>query len=340
MSKRTRYFMIGAVAFLIVGLSIGLVAYYNGGLQGLTQAGGPDELRYVPDDAAVVAYANVHQIMNSEFRQRMKQLEAGKGERGQQEFKDETGIDIERDVDHVLAFMTADQTAPEKGGVVIASGRFDSTRIENLVKSKGGAVTEYRGKRLITFNPVEHAGSSTEHPGKGGALVFLRGDLVAVGSADAIKRTVDVSEGSAAASVKANSKMEELIRDVAPRGNAWVVGRFDALSSQAKLPDEVTSRIPPISWFAASGEIDGGVAADLTVETSDDQAAVNLKKVIDGLMGLAGLQMGTKAPQMQQLLQSFAVSQAGPRLTVSFKIPSDLILGLASHAKQKGASRE
>ncbi len=334
MSKRTRYFMIGAVAFLIVGLSIGLVAYYNGGLQGLTgAAGGPDELRYVPSDAAVVAYADVHQIMNSEFRQRMKQLETGKGEHGQQEFKDETGIDIEKDVDNVLAFMTANPAGTDKSGVVLASGRFDPTRIENLVKSKGGEVAEYRGKRLMTF-------SSTEHPGQGGALVFLKGNLVAVGSADAIKRTVDIADAPEKATVRANTKMEDLIRDVAPRGNAWVVGRFDALSSQANLPDAVTSRIPPISWFAASGEINGGVAADLTVETSDDQAAANLKKVIDGLMGLAGLQMGTKTAQMQQLLQSFAVSQSGPRLTVSFKIPSDLILGLASSHKERGASKE
>ncbi len=334
MSKRTRYFMIGAVAFLIVGLSIGLVAYYNGGLQGLTGAAGPDELRYVPQDAVVVAYADVHQIMNSEFRQRMKQLEAGKGEHGQQEFKDETGIDIEKDVDHVLAFMTAAQAPTDnKSGVVLASGKFDPTRIENLVKSKGGDVGEYHGKRLMTFHPAEH-------PDKGGALVFLRGNLAAVGSEDAVKRIVDLGDTPGTPTIKSNTKMEDLIRDVAPRGNAWVVGRFDALSSQANLPDAVTSRIPPISWFAASGEINGGVAADLTVETSDDQAAANLKKVIDGLMGLAGLQMGTKTPQMQQLLQSFAVSQAGPRLTVSFKIPSDLILGLASSHKERGATKE
>ena len=112
MSKRTRYFMIGAVALLVLGLSIGTVAYYNGGFKVLSQGQGPAELQYVPETAVVVAFANVQQIMNSDFRQRMKQMEAGKGEQGQQEFRDQTGIDIEKDIDTVVAYMTPTRRTP------------------------------------------------------------------------------------------------------------------------------------------------------------------------------------------------------------------------------------
>jgi hypothetical protein len=96
----------------------------------------------------------------------------------------------------------------------------------------------------------------------------------------------------------------------------------------------VTSQIPPISWFSASGRIDGGVSGTLSVETADKDAADNLRKVAEGLMGLAGLQMksGTGASQFQQVLNSIQLQQNDKTLTLSFSLPSDLILGLANQA--------
>ena len=60
MTAKTRYFLFGSVLVLVVGLSIGLVAYYGGMPEGLFAGQqGPEELKYVPADATVVAYANV-----------------------------------------------------------------------------------------------------------------------------------------------------------------------------------------------------------------------------------------------------------------------------------------
>jgi hypothetical protein len=328
MSKRTRYFMIGSVATLIVGFSIGLVAYYNGGLGQLGGAGGPDQLRYVPADSVVVAYADVHKIMNSEFRQRMKALQSGKEEQGQKEFRDETGIDIEKDVDSVVAFMTPGQGETPGVGAVIVTGKFDPNRIETLVKSKGGEAVDYRGKRLMTFQSEKQVGAG---------LAFLGGNLVAVGSLPAVRRAVDLGEGQSAG-IRTNEKMDKLIGDVAPKGNVWVVGRFDALTSKANLPPELMSRIPPINWFSASGEIDGGVAAALTVETANKDAAANLAMVIQGLKGLAGLQAGSNSDALKQALQSFGISQNESQVTVSFRLPSELLYGLAA-GKKVGEAR-
>ncbi len=130
MTKKTRYFIFGSVAFLIIGLSIGLVAYYGGvAAMPFTRASGPAELRYVPADAVVVAYANVRQVMDSEFRRQVRKIEPQAKQQGQQEFRDKTGIDIERDIDSVIAWVAPDEstgtTAPDKGGAVLARGKFD-----------------------------------------------------------------------------------------------------------------------------------------------------------------------------------------------------------------------
>lgn len=329
MSNKTRYFMIGAVALLVVGLSIGVVAYKNGGLPGLAAGSAPSDLQYVPDNAVVVAYANVHQIMTSEFRQRFKQLEAGKTESGQQEFRDQTGIDIERDIDSVIAYMTTDTDQASHGsGVVIAEGRFDQARISDFVKQKGGTVGAYAGKPFMTF-------SKPDKPEAAGALAFLGGNQVAIGSSDAVQRTLDVAANKGTSpDVTHNEKMMGMIGDV-DRGTAWVVGRFDALSNKAHLPPQVASKIPPISWFSASTDIDGGIKGQLSVEATDQQAAANLKSVVEGLKGLAALQaQSNNVPtQLQQMLNSLQLEQGGPdnnRLTLRFALPPDVLDALTA----------
>src|SRR5215204_4336703 len=102
MTKKTRYFMAGSAAVLSAGLVTSLVAYYAGGFQPVSAAPVANELRYVPADAAVVAYADVRSIMDSDLRQRLKAAMPMQA-KGQEEFQAQTGIDIEHDIDYIVA---------------------------------------------------------------------------------------------------------------------------------------------------------------------------------------------------------------------------------------------
>ena len=105
MTKKTRYFMAGSAAVLAAGLCTGLVAYYAGGFQAVSASPVSNELRYVPADATVVAFADVRSIMDSELRVRLKAA-IPMHEQGQEEFQDQTGIDIEHDIDYIVAAMS------------------------------------------------------------------------------------------------------------------------------------------------------------------------------------------------------------------------------------------
>ena len=68
MTTRTRYFVIASLLVLTVGLGTGLIAYYTGfQMSAIGRRGGPQELQYVPNRVAVVAYADVHEVMTSEL---------------------------------------------------------------------------------------------------------------------------------------------------------------------------------------------------------------------------------------------------------------------------------
>ena len=193
MNRTSRLFLMGSGFVLAAGLGTGLVAFY-GGLPTLASAGrsvGPDELKYVPEAAAVVAYANVRDVMNSEFRQKIRTVLPDDGDKGQEEFQRETGINIEQDIDYVLAWMTPN---PEKGhpsGLVLLHGRFDPARLEALAATHGGVVETIDGIRCLRPNPesapvpaeveavvpnVEDVGVSHDGGGFGDVLELFRAD--------------------------------------------------------------------------------------------------------------------------------------------------------------------
>ena len=72
MSNKTRYFVAVTGAILVIGLGTGIVASYMGfPVSVFSSAAGPEELEYVPADAAVVAYARSEEH-TSELQSRTK----------------------------------------------------------------------------------------------------------------------------------------------------------------------------------------------------------------------------------------------------------------------------
>ena len=76
------------------------------------------------------------------------------------------------------------------------------------------------------------------------SVVFLESGLLGVGTSSLVRSAVDLSGGGA--NVTSNNKLMSLIREL-DAGNAWAVGRFDALASRAQLPAGVSANLPAVS---------------------------------------------------------------------------------------------
>ena len=327
MTTRTRYFVIASLLVTGVGLSTGLVAYYVGFSAGaFTRTGGPEELEYVPRDAAFIAFANVQEVMTSELRQKLRHA-VPPAENGQQELQNHTGINIETDIDRVVACLYPDPANTKGGsGMVLARGRFDETRIESLMREHGAQVQDYNGKRLIV----------ADVPSKGTqfAAAFMEPGLVALGSASVVKMAIDLHQAgnNPQAGVQSVTGNDELMNQVRAldSGNAWAVGRFDVLTSRARLPENVASQLPAITWFSVSTHINGGLRGVLRAETRDDEAGNALRDVVRGFLALGKLQSGSH-PEIQAMMQSLELGGTGKTVALSFDVPAavfDMISGM------------
>ena len=322
MKKRTRLFLVLAVGVLVVGLGTGLLASYVG-IQNFSIIGsnGPAELSYVPSDARMVAFADVRDVANSELRQKFRQFAPSAD--GRQQFENETGIDVERDVDHVLAaaWPSANET-PQGPPLVLARGRFDQVRIEGLVRQHGGTVEDYKGKRVLVISE-----SSPAHV----AVAFVEPDLVAAGDLDAVRRAIDTKQAGVGAATD-NAELMKLIK-AADDGNAWAVARFDALSPR-QLPKELAQQLPPINWFSATGHIDSGIRGTIRAEAKDEKSADDLREVIRGFMALARLQAGQKA-EFAEVVNSLELGGQGTTVSLGFSIPAQVLDAVGALTAQR-----
>lgn len=334
MSKRTRYFLIGSAVVLLLSLGTGLVAYYNGGLPlGLSQ--GPDaDLAYLPATAAAVGYADVRSIMSSEFRQKLRQVLPTGEEK--EKLQAELGVDLERDIDTVTAAYLGGGS-PFEGAVVIVRGRFNESQIEALALQHGATAEEYRGKKLLTMvggQRMTGEGPAATHHSSGG-VAFLEQGVIALGEASALKLAIDA--GATGEDVRKNAELMSVVNDLRGSGNAWFVGKFDAITGHAGIPQQVRDHMPAVNLFAASVNVNGGVRGAVRADARDDKAAEQLRDVVRGALA-AGRLMAGKNPQMDAMLNSMQITGSGKTVGLTFSLPAEFLDVLNGIAAAKGLS--
>ena len=311
MTKRTQRFVFLGVAILVLGLGTGLVASYVGLPNlGLIGSDGPAELAYVPPDATVVAFADVREVMDSQLRQKLLKISPD-ADQGADAFQAETGINIQTDVDRIVASVSG---APDPSNpanmrpLLVARGRFDTARIEAALRAKGATVEEYNKQRLITLQNEL-------------GLSFVEPDLAVVGVPASVRRAIDTK--ASGTNVTSNADVMRLVRDF-ENGNAWVVAHIEAVTSGNVIPAEIKQQLPPVTWLALSSRIDDGVRAVVRAEARDEAAANNLRDVIRGLVALARLQAGQHA-EIAELVNSLELGGQGTTVTLGITIPPAVI---------------
>jgi hypothetical protein len=192
------------------------------------------------------------------------------------------------------------------------------------MRSRGGQVDQYRGKRIVTLT---NATSDT-------ALAFAEPGLLLFGPQTTVRGALDAKAGAAAA-IGSNLEFMALVNDVSD-GTAWSVAKLDSASGRTPFPPAVMNQLPPINWFAASGRVDTGLHGRVRAEARDVQSAESLRDVVQGFLALARLQ-GARDPAYRSMLDSVALTAAGTSVSLSFDVtPAALDLLTPAGPPQRG----
>ena len=327
MTKNTRYFLITAGAILFVGVGGGLVAYLAYNRVANDIAGVPREIRYVPVDAEVVAFANVRKVMDSELRRALAPSIDPDSRKGKQMMNDFAGVDLEKQVDHVVMYVEpsieGQEVAPQgrefPRASLLVQGSFDAARIEQFVRERGATIEEHRGQKLFV-----HSDGPNQV-----AVGFIQPDIIGIGQPDLVRRAIDISKGEADGfkSVSSNADMMNLVRDNSG-STAWVVGQFDEISRRMRLPDSVTGQVPPVRLIAAKADINGGVKATIRAEAGDKAAADQLRDVVRGFLSLARLHSSGKE-DLEGVLKTIELGGTDTTVRLSFSVSPETLKVIA-----------
>jgi hypothetical protein len=306
MSKRTRLFVVAALAILAIGIGTAGLASYAGLRPALLGRAATSDLAFVPGTAQFVAFADVRQVMDSDLRQ---QLAPSLGtSTAHQNPLQQIGLDLERDVDTVVVASLPGGTRPEGMPLLLAHGRFDTGIIEAQVRNAGGSSNKYGGVRMVANDQV--------------AVAFIDTGFIAVGDPASVRLALDTkSKGTGA--ISADDAVMRLVRKV-DASNTWVVANFEDLQAANSLPRGVAGQLPAITWLAASGDVGDGFSARIFAEGRDQRAAQDLQEVVRGFVALARMQSGQEAT-LSEFLNSVELSGEGNTVTLSFAVPAALL---------------
>jgi hypothetical protein len=333
MTRKTRTFVLAAAAVLFVGLAGGLIAYLAYNRVAGVGGGLPPEMRYVPAEVALVAFADVNAVMNSELRRALMPSVDPESRRGRQMMNDFAGVDVEKQVRHVVAYVEPyippDPQSPEKPQIpralVMVQGTFDPARIEAFIRERAGTMDDYKGRKIFVRSEDGHEM----------AVGLVGSDLIAMGQSDLVRGVIDQSQGAGLTkNITSNAEMMTLIRDNAG-STAWVVGQFSEISRRMRLPSGVSGQVPPVQMISAKANINGGVKLAIRAEAGDAAAADQLRDLVRGFIALGRLQAGAK-PELETLLKSIELSGTNKTVRLSFALPADTVRALAPSRGGRG----
>jgi len=218
MSKRTRLFVVAALATLAIGIGTAGLASYAGLRPALLGRSTTSDLAFVPGTAQFVAFADVRRVMDSDLRQ---QLAPSLGtSTATQNPLQQIGLDLERDVDSVIVASLPGGTRPEGMPLLLAHGRFDIGLIEAQVRSAGGSPNNYGGIRMVANDQI--------------AVAFIETGFIAVGDPASVRLALD-TKSKGVGSISGDDAVMRLVRKV-DASNTWVVANFEDLQAAKSFP--------------------------------------------------------------------------------------------------------
>jgi len=252
-----------------------------------------------------------------------------------QRFVQESGIDPRQDTDQVLLSMRRVDGRTESGFLLIAQGRFGSSRLVDAAVEKGGkaVVLEDGTKIWISQSATTEAeGTSAGPSGKTVALAQPDPGTLLFGEQSEVVRVLGVLSGRTAPEPK-DAKLRDLLSGVDRRAPAWAIlnssalaGRLSAEVGQNSQEWKAGSAISKVESVTLMGWVGKDVDFKARVAAQDSETAGLVADMVRGALAAGKLAAKDQDPELLKILQDTKLTQEGSTLELEARIPASRFL--------------
>ncbi|MCI0567591.1 MAG: hypothetical protein L0Z52_05255 [Acidobacteria bacterium] len=259
-------------------------------------------------------------------------------------FVQESGIDPRQDTDQVLLAMRHVDGRAQAGFLIVAQGRFVSSRLVDAAAEKGGkTVVLEDGTKIWTSQPApsDTGASSAPASGKNIALAQPDPEILLFGEQSEVERVLEVLSGRLAPEPK-DAKLRDLLSGVDRRAPAWAILNSSALAarlsaevgqnSQEWKPGSAISKVESVTLMAWVGK---DVDFKARVATKDSETAELVADMVRGALAAGKLAAKDQDPELLKILQDTKLTQDGTTLELEARIPSSRFLIQETRASGK-----
>jgi hypothetical protein len=250
-------------------------------------------------------------------------------------FVQETGIDPRQDTDEVLLAMRRVDGAGESGFLIIAQGRFGSSRLVDVAAEKGGKTLVLPdGTKIWTSQPPPSQTDTPSIQASGKTIALAQPDpgMLLFGEPSEVVRVLDILSGRRAPEPK-EAKLRDLLSGVDRRAPAWAILNSSALA--AKLSAEIGnnsqewkpgSAISKVESVTLTGWVGKDVDFKARVSTQDRETAGLVVDMLRGALAAGKLAAKDRDPELLKILQDARLTQDGETLELEARIPASRFL--------------
>jgi hypothetical protein len=306
-------------AFL--ALAAGLVA-------AAAPAGSP--MSYVPADAAAVGTVHIDQIKSSELAARLfREADELTVDGDAARFLADAKLDPKRDVDTVVLALVpqGDRMLP----LAALEGRFDPRRLADAIEGRGGRPAGEPGAHYFVL-PEKDGGRDDHNDGPGAVAVVDSRTVVAGGEAAVVRALAGAPGGGWGLAV--DSPMGREARRVSAHAAAWVVVDAGRIREHRRFREDhgeggaegIASVLGRMSLMTFEATPAGdAVAVAATGYSSDEETRRDLADVLRGITAAWRMAAESKGPEALAMIRKFRVETSGEAVTVSGKLPIELL---------------
>ncbi len=295
-------------------------------------APGPEgaALALLPSSAALVIWADYSALRRSDLVAGMEARIDSLPEAAEhyRDFVRETGLDPRQDTDQILLSVSSLDRSAGDGFLVVARGRFASSRLPESAAAKGGSLTTTsRGIRVWSSREKGGPGEARTQGETNIALARIGDGILLFGSEDEVLRAAGVASGADSPAVR-DPRLKDLLAGVQHRAPFWAVLNSRGLAE--RISSEMAGgngELNPGSALSAveSVRLMGWLGKDLDLrvvaEAKDRESAGLLGDLCRGLVAGAKLSARESDPELLGILQETNIVENGREVEIKTRIP-------------------